>query len=84
VSNIQSQMTLQNWKTISKSSQHADSRGQADGTLTLSQGKGAKQRNKPQVNQQGENPTPIQDGWWATELILEPEANIQTQTATPH
>jgi hypothetical protein len=25
-----------------------------------------------------ENPTPKQDSWWATELIPEPENNIQT------
>jgi hypothetical protein len=27
------------------------------------------QRNKPPVNKHGENPTPKQDDWWATELI---------------
>jgi hypothetical protein len=39
---------------------------------------GARQRNKPLVNKHSENPTPKQDSWWTTELILEPEDNIQT------
>jgi hypothetical protein len=62
-------MTLQNRKTISKPSQHADSREPADVSLTLPQRKGMQQRNKPPVNKHGENPTPKQDDWWATELI---------------
>jgi hypothetical protein len=62
-------MTLQNWKIISKPSQHVDSRGPADGSLTLPQRKGTRQRNKPQVNQHTGNPTPKQDSWWVTELI---------------
>jgi hypothetical protein len=69
VRSIQSQTTLQNWKTISKPSQHTDSSGLADRSLTLPQRKGARQRNKPPVNQNSENPTPKQDGCWATELI---------------
>jgi hypothetical protein len=51
-------MMLQNWKTISKPSQHTDSRRLADGSLTLPQRKGARQRNKPPVSQHSENPTP--------------------------
>jgi hypothetical protein len=69
VRNIKSQKTLQNLKIISKPSQHADSRGPADRPLTLSQRKRERQRKKPTVNQNSENPTPKQDGWWATELI---------------
>jgi hypothetical protein len=42
----------------------------------LSQRKGARQRNKPPVIKQIENPTPKQVSWWATELIPEPEDNI--------
>jgi hypothetical protein len=53
----------------SKPSQHADSRGLANGSLTLSQRKRARQRNKPPANQHRENPTPKQDDWWMTELI---------------
>jgi hypothetical protein len=49
----------------------------------LFQRKGAGQRNKASVNQHSENPTPKQDSWWAAKLILEPEDNIQTKTATP-
>jgi hypothetical protein len=41
-------------------------------------------RNKPPVIKQSENTTPKQDGWWDTELIPEPEDNIQTQTTTSH
>jgi hypothetical protein len=37
-----------------------------------------RQRNKPPVIKHNENPTPKQESWWATELILEPEDNIQT------
>jgi hypothetical protein len=44
----------------------------------LPQRKGAKQGNKPPVNQQRENPTPKQKSWWAVELIPETEDNIQT------
>jgi hypothetical protein len=39
--------------------------------------KGARQRNKPSINQHSENPTPKQDSWWATELIPEREDNVQ-------
>jgi hypothetical protein len=35
----------------------------------VSQRKGARQKNKPPANQHSKNPTPKQDGWWATELI---------------
>jgi hypothetical protein len=63
VSNSQSQMTLQNWKTVSKTSQHTDSRGPANRSLTCPKKEGAKQRNKPSVNQHSENPTPKQDSW---------------------
>jgi hypothetical protein len=38
-----------------------DSRGLADGSLTLSQRKGARLRNKPPVNQHSKNPPPKQD-----------------------
>jgi hypothetical protein len=62
-------MTLKNWKTISKPSQYADSRGQTDGALTLPQRKGVRQRNKTPVNKHSENPAPKQDGLWATEMI---------------
>jgi hypothetical protein len=34
-------------------------------------------RNKPPVNKHSKNLTPKQDNWWTTELILEPEDNIQ-------
>jgi hypothetical protein len=71
-------MTPQNRKIISKPSQHSDSRGQADRSLTLPQRKGVRQRNKPQVIKHSENPTPNQDNWWAKELILESEDNIKT------
>jgi hypothetical protein len=43
--------------------------GGADGTLSLPQRKGARQRNKPPVNKHSEKPTPKQDSWWTTELI---------------
>jgi hypothetical protein len=49
-----------------------NSRELADGSLTLPQKRGAKQRNKPPINQHSENPTPKQDSWWATELISRP------------
>jgi hypothetical protein len=55
VSNIQSHMTLQNWKTTCKPSQHADSRGVADVSLTLTHRKEARQRNRPPVNQHSKN-----------------------------
>jgi hypothetical protein len=70
-------------KKISKPSKHADSRGLADRPLTLPQRKRGRQRNKPPVIKHSENPTPEQDNWWATVLILEPEDKIQTLTATP-
>jgi hypothetical protein len=54
---------------MSKPSQHSDSRELADGFLTLPQRKGVRQRNKPPINQHSKNPTPKQDGWWATELF---------------
>jgi hypothetical protein len=47
--------------------------GLAERTLTLSQRKGARPRNKPPIKQHSENSTTKQNGWWATELILEPE-----------
>jgi hypothetical protein len=78
MTNIQSQTALQNWKANSKPSQHADSRGPADRSLNLPQRKGVRQRNKPPVNKHSEDPTPKQDSWWTTELIPEPEDNIQT------
>jgi hypothetical protein len=78
VINIHSQTTLQNLKIINKPSQHADSRGPADGSLTWPQRKRVRQRNKLPVIKHSENPTPKQDSWWATELILESEDNIQT------
>jgi hypothetical protein len=40
-------MTLQNWKIISKPSQHADSRGPADGSLTLPQTRGKAKKQSP-------------------------------------
>jgi hypothetical protein len=58
---------------IRKTSQHADSRG-----LTLPQRNGTRQRKKPTIIKNSENPTPKQDSWWATELIMEPEDNMQT------
>jgi hypothetical protein len=78
VSNIQIQMTLQNWKIINNPSQDADIRGLANGSLTLPQRKGARQRSKPPVIKHSENTTQKQDSWWATELIMEPEDNMQT------
>jgi hypothetical protein len=39
----------------------------------LPQRKEVKQRNKPPGNQHTKNPTPRQDCWWTTELILESE-----------
>jgi hypothetical protein len=63
---------------ISKPSQHTDSREPADGSLTLPHRKGMRQRNKPPLIKNSKNPTTKQDSWWATELILEPEDNIQT------
>jgi hypothetical protein len=47
----------------------ADSRGQADRSLTLPQGKKFRQRNKPLVNKHSKKPTPNQDSWWTEELI---------------
>jgi hypothetical protein len=76
VSNIQSQKALQNLKTNTKRSQHTDSKGSDDGSLILSQRKVSRERNKTLVNKQSKSLTPKQDSWWATELILEPEANI--------
>jgi hypothetical protein len=35
-----------------------------------------RQRNRPLIKH-SENPTPKQDSWWATELILEPVNNMQ-------
>jgi hypothetical protein len=55
-------MTLQNGKTNSQPSQHVDSRGPDDGSLTLSQRKGVRKRNKLPVNQHSKNPTQKQDG----------------------
>jgi hypothetical protein len=78
-SNIQSQMTWQNWKTISKPAYHADSREPADGSLTLPQRKGMRQRNKPPINQHSKIPTLNQDGWWPTELIFR-----NWEQPTPH
>jgi hypothetical protein len=46
----------------------ADSRGPADGSLTLPQRKGVRQRNKPLVNKHSKKPTPQQDSWWTIEL----------------
>jgi hypothetical protein len=60
---------LQNWKRISKPSQHAEIKGPADRSLTLPQRKGPRQRNKPSVNKNSKNPTPKQDSWWTTKLI---------------
>jgi hypothetical protein len=54
-------MAVKNCKTNSKPSQHADSRGPGDGSLTLPQRKVVRQRSKPQVNKHSENPTPKQD-----------------------
>jgi hypothetical protein len=71
-------MILQNWKIISKLSQHTDSGRPMVGSLNLPQRNRARQRNKSSVIKHSENPTPKQDSWWATELILEPEENIQT------
>jgi hypothetical protein len=59
-------------------------KGSADGSLTLPQRSRARQRNKPPVIKQNKNQTPNQDSWWAMELILALEDNIQTQTAIPH
>jgi hypothetical protein len=53
-----------------QSSQHADSRGPADTTLTLPQRKGVKQRNKPPVNKYSKKPPPKWDSWWTTEMIF--------------
>jgi hypothetical protein len=36
-----------------------------------------RQRNKPPVIKNSENPTPKQDSWQTTKLIPEPEDNIQ-------
>jgi hypothetical protein len=36
-----------------------------------------RQRNKHLVNKHSENSTPKQESWWATELIPEPEDNMQ-------
>jgi hypothetical protein len=44
----------------------------------LLQRKGSRQRSKLPVNKYSKNTT-RQDSWWATELILEPEDNIQTE-----
>jgi hypothetical protein len=52
--------------------------GPADGSLTLLQRKDMRQRNRPPVIKHSENPTAKQDSWWATELIPEPEDNMQT------
>jgi hypothetical protein len=52
-----------------KPSQYADSRGPADGSLTLLQRKRVRQRNKTPVSKHSENPTPKQDSWWATKLL---------------
>jgi hypothetical protein len=78
VSTIQSQTTLKNWKIISKPSQHSDSRGPADGSLTFAPEKGGEAKKQALVIKHSENPTPKQDSWWATEVIPEPEDNIQT------
>jgi hypothetical protein len=43
----------------------------------LFQRKRARQKNKPSVIKHSENPTPKKDSRWATELIPEPEDNIQ-------
>jgi hypothetical protein len=69
VSSTQSQKALQGWRTNSKSSQHIDNRGPAEGSLTLPQGKGARQRNMSPVNKHSEKPTLMQDNRWSTELI---------------
>jgi hypothetical protein len=45
--------------------------------LTFPQRKGVRQRNKPPVIKHSENPIPKKDSWRATELIPEPEDNIQ-------
>jgi hypothetical protein len=50
--------------------------------LPCPQRKGVKQRNKSPVIKHSENPTPKQDSWWATKLILEPEDNIKLKL--PH
>jgi hypothetical protein len=44
----------------------------------LPQIKGEKQRKKSPVIKYSENPTPKQNSWWTTELILEPEDNRKT------
>jgi hypothetical protein len=44
----------------------------------LPQRKEARKINKTPIIMHSENPTPKQDSWWATELIQEPEDNIQT------
>jgi hypothetical protein len=51
-------------------SQHADSRGPAEGPLTLPQIKGVRQRNKTPVYQHSKNPTPKQGSWWTTKADL--------------
>jgi hypothetical protein len=55
---------------LSKPSEHADSRGPADGSLNLPQRKGVRQRNKPPVNQHSKNPAPKQDGYNASFIVL--------------
>jgi hypothetical protein len=69
VSNTQNQIAPQNCKTNSEPSQHADSRGVVDGSLTLPQRKGVRQRNKPLINKYSGKPPPKQDSWWTIELI---------------
>jgi hypothetical protein len=63
---------------IEKQSANHQNMVMADGSLTLPLRKRVKQRNKPPVIKHSENPMLKQDSWCATELILEPEDNIQT------
>jgi hypothetical protein len=58
-------------------------RGLANGALTLPQRKGVRQRNKAPVIKHSENPTPKQDSWWATELILEPGTTYKRKLLHP-
>jgi hypothetical protein len=47
----------------------------AGGWLTR---KGARQRNKPQVNKHSKKAPPKKENWWRTELILKSEDSMQT------
>jgi hypothetical protein len=61
-----------------------DSRELAEGSLTLAQRKGARQRNKPPIKQHSKKPNSKEGQWWLQSCSPEPEDNIQAQTTTPH